>query len=149
MNKYIDIVNKACNLFSLNFVATYNIRRTCTSEIKINMFMVDHVCMSESNRRGKLCFCEDALCNGATKNKPITFFKHFPRLLPFYGIIRTLMEEIQTKLIGQELMDSTIKNLSSFPNFYNMTTNVILIQVIFSSCIVTCYNCITALIQRL
>ena len=37
------------------------------------MFMVDHVCMSESNRRGKLCFCEDVLCNDATKNKPMDF----------------------------------------------------------------------------
>ncbi len=29
------------------------------------MFMVDHVCMSQSNRRGRLCFCESDYCNGA------------------------------------------------------------------------------------
>jgi len=39
------------------------VTRTCISEIQINYFMVDQVCMSESNRRGYLCFCNDSLCN--------------------------------------------------------------------------------------
>ena len=65
-----------CNLFCfylLTFLAHYNIRRTCTSEIKINMFMVDTVCMSESNRRGRMCFCEDISCNDASRNTPMEF----------------------------------------------------------------------------
>ena len=37
--------------------------------------MVDQVCMSESNRRGFLCFCNDPLCNTSaiptTKNASI------------------------------------------------------------------------------
>ena len=63
-----------CNLFCfylLTFLA--HIRRTCTSEIKINMFMVDTVCMSESNRRGRMCFCEDISCNDASRNTPMEF----------------------------------------------------------------------------
>ena len=31
--------------------------------LKINMFMVDYVCMNQSNRKGTLCFCQDDLCN--------------------------------------------------------------------------------------
>ena len=56
------------NFSSIQLLAQYNIQRTCTSKIKINMFMVDRVCMSESNHRGRLCFCEDISCNSATKN---------------------------------------------------------------------------------
>ena len=67
-----------CNLFCfylLTYLAHYNIRRTCTSEIKINMFMVDTVCMSESNRRGRMCFCEDISCNDASRNTPMEFIR--------------------------------------------------------------------------
>ncbi|XP_040571011.1 UPAR/Ly6 domain-containing protein qvr isoform X2 [Lepeophtheirus salmonis] len=71
-----------------------SLKRTCTTKIRINFFMVGHVCMSESNNRGHMCFCEADLCNGGD-----SFQKGISPGLSSYYLLFLLLFLIQCDLL--------------------------------------------------
>jgi len=66
------------------------IRRTCTDELDINLFIVDHVCMSEGGGKGRMCFCEENECNRGTA-MTLPWSSNSPTLLWSYLILVLLL----------------------------------------------------------
>ncbi|CAB4066513.1 unnamed protein product [Lepeophtheirus salmonis] len=49
---------EGCCVKMVQFIGTehYQIKRTCTDHFEVNFFMVNHACMTEGHRHGRMCF---------------------------------------------------------------------------------------------
>ena len=85
--------------------AEMKIRRGCTDDLEINLFIVDHVCMSEGGGKGRMCFCEENECNSS--------FNKFQHASPTLPPIMCFLISILLQWISRP---NKIITKSAFPN---------------------------------
>ncbi|CAM1321456.1 Uncharacterised protein g7796 [Pycnogonum litorale] len=65
--KNIQLCKGCCvKLVKDHYTDKERIIRTCTRDLEMHMYLIDHVCMHEHDWTGHMCICESELCNHAS-----------------------------------------------------------------------------------